>query len=189
MNRKYIMLGLAALLCALPRVAQAQDTAKPMHAYRITYTLTTTEGGKRIGAEFYAMTLDTASNVQDGHIFTGRGNIKVGQKIPVATGSFSGDHNAGTQTQFTYLDIGINIDATLTEATTGLLLVSKVEQSSVAPQPAIIAGVSEPVIRQVVLNNSSGITLGKTSTLTVGSMHLPDTQRRIDVEVNVEQIP
>jgi hypothetical protein len=187
MNRKYVLLSLVMCLCALSFVARAQDAAKPVHGYRLTYTLTTFDGGKRVGEEFYSMTVDTASNVQDGRIFTGHGNIKVGEKIPVATGSFSGDHGAGVQTQFTYLDIGINIDATLAESPTGIVLASKVEQSSVAPQPVVIAGVGEPLIRQEVLNNSSSITLGKAEV--IGSMHLPDAQRRVDIEVKVEQLP
>jgi hypothetical protein len=187
MNRTSTLLCLATLSCMLPLAAHAQDAAKPVHGYRVTYTLTTSDAGKRVGIEHFTMTVDTAPLTQrDGHSDSGRGTLKIGQKVPVATGSYS-DAKSAAQTQFTYLDVGINIDARLTESPTGLLIVSKVEQSSVAPQPVVISGVSEPIIRQVVLENSSTLSLGKT--VAVGSLDLPDTQRHIDIEVSVELLP
>ncbi len=180
-------LALIAFACALPLAAPAQQQPeKPIHGYRVTYTLTTTDAGKRVSLDHYAMTVDTAPvQFSDGRTYSGRGTIKIGQKVPVATGS-SGDEKSGIQTQFTYLDIGINLDATVTESPTGLLIASKVEQSSVAPEPVAIGGVNEPLIRQMVITNSSTITPGKT--LTVGSLDLPDTKRHIDIEVSVEPV-
>ncbi len=48
-----------------------------------------------------------------------RATLKIGQKIPVATGSYNagvstGVASIGVQTQFTYLDVGVNIDITPT---------------------------------------------------------------------------
>jgi hypothetical protein len=187
MNRTSTLLRLATLACILPLAAHAQDAAKPVHGYRITYTLTTTDAGKRVGLEHFAMTVSTAPIVaQDGRTYSGRGSIKIGQKVPVATGSYS-DTKSSVQTQFTYLDVGINIDATVTEAPTGLLISSKVEESSVAPVPVKISDVSEPVIRQMVITNSSTLTPGKA--VSVGSLDLPDTQRHVDIEVSVEPLP
>ncbi len=45
--------------------------------------------------------------------------LKIGSKIPVATGSYSAGAaittaSLGVQTQFTYLDVGVNIDMTPT---------------------------------------------------------------------------
>jgi hypothetical protein len=111
----------------------------------------------------------------------------MGEKIPVVTGSYGPNAQAGAQTQFTYLDVGINIDATVSEDANGIELSSKVEQSSVAPAPAKLDGVDEPVIRQMVLSNTSLLVPGKAVTL--GSLDLPDTTRHIDIEVTAEQAP
>ena len=47
-----------------------------------------------------------------------RATLKIGEKIPVATGSYSSTLSTtaslGVQTQFTYLDVGVNIDMTPT---------------------------------------------------------------------------
>ena len=55
--------------------------------------------------------------------------------MPVATGSYdagsAGTAGRGAQTQFQYLDVGMNFAATLTEASGGVVLKSKVEQLSV----------------------------------------------------------
>jgi len=187
MNRASTLLRLALLTCTLPLAAQAQDAAKPVHGYRVTYTLTTTDAGKRVGLEHFAMTVNTAITTSpDGRTSSGRGSVKIGQKVPVSTGTYS-DAKSSVQTQFTYLDVGINIDATVTEGPTGLLIGSKVEESSVAPQPVVIAGVSEPIIRQMVLTNSSTVNPGKS--VSVGSLDLPDMQRHVDIEVSIEQLP
>ena len=187
MIRTSTLLRLALLPCLLPFAAHAQDAAKPVHGYRITYTITTSDAGKRVGVEHFAMTVNTATGLApDGRAAAGRGNLKIGEKVPVATGTYS-DTKTNVQTQFTYLDVGMNIDATVSETPTGLLIASKVEQSSVAPERTVISGVSEPVVRQMVLTNSSTIAAGKS--VSVGSLDLPDSQRHVDIEVSIEPLP
>jgi general secretion pathway protein D len=84
-----------------------------------------------------------------------RATLKIGQKIPVATGSYNagvstGVASIGVQTQFTYLDVGVAIDLTPTvhydhEVTLKL----KMEVSSEGPIQ-MISGVAEPIIEQNV---------------------------------------
>jgi general secretion pathway protein D len=84
-----------------------------------------------------------------------RATLKIGQKIPVATGSYNagvstGVASIGVQTQFTYLDVGVNIDMTPTvhfdhEVTLKL----KIEVSS-TNSSSTISGVTEPIIQQNV---------------------------------------
>ena len=175
MKRILALISMAVLAMG----TQAQQPASPAplaHTYRLTYTLTTMDAGKRTGVQTFAMTVAHP----DSH-----NQAKVGQKVPVATGSY-GDTKSNMQTQFTYLDVGILIDAMVSESPAGLVITSKLEQSSVAPQPVTISGVSEPLIRQIVLSNSSTIAVGKT--VRIGSLDLPDTQRHVDVEVGVEEL-
>jgi general secretion pathway protein D len=79
--------------------------------------------------------------------------LKIGEKIPIATGSYNagvstGVASIGVQTQFTYIDIGVNIDMTPTvHYDREVTLKLKVEDLTEASQ-VTISGVTEPVIGQ-----------------------------------------
>jgi general secretion pathway protein D len=82
-----------------------------------------------------------------------RATLKIGSKIPVATGSYNagvstGVASIGVQTQFTYLDVGVNIDMTPTvHYDREVSLKLKVEVSS-QNGSVTISGVTEPIITQ-----------------------------------------
>jgi general secretion pathway protein D len=80
--------------------------------------------------------------------------LKIGSRIPVATGSYSAGAatgitaGIGVQTQFTYLDVGVNIDMTPTihldrEVSLKLDVAVSTQSGSVT-----ISGVTEPIIGQ-----------------------------------------
>ncbi len=150
---------------------------RPRKMYRLNYTITELDAGKTIGTQHFSM---VAVNGQ----FT---TVKEGDKIPIATGSYSdGSATAsGVQTQFTYLDVGMNFSATLSATDGGAILKTKVEQSSLG-QPSTIAGVQEPVVRQTVFEGTSALTFGKPVML--GSIDVPTTTRRFDIAVVLDQI-
>jgi general secretion pathway protein D len=81
--------------------------------------------------------------------------LKIGEKIPVATGSYSAGAavttaSLGVQTQFTYLDVGVNIDITPTvHYDREISMKVKVEVSS-QNGSVTISGVTEPIIAQKV---------------------------------------
>jgi general secretion pathway protein D len=85
-----------------------------------------------------------------------RANLKIGQKIPIATGSYNagvatGVASIGVQTQFTYLDVGVEIDMTPTvHYDRQVTLKMKMTVSSQQGQ-ATISGVVEPIIGQNVV--------------------------------------
>jgi type II secretory pathway component GspD/PulD (secretin) len=148
---------------------------RPHKTYRLTYTIAETDSGKRIGVEHFSII------AVDGQ----RTTLKQGDKIPVATGSFSTE-NSASQTQFTYLDVGMSFDSTITSTAAGLILKSKVEQSSVGPSNTI-AGVQEPVVRQAVLEGVSTVTPNKP--LMLGSIDVPNSTRHLDIDVLAEPLP
>jgi general secretion pathway protein D len=82
-----------------------------------------------------------------------RAQLKIGQKIPIATGSYNagvstGVASIGVQTQFTYTDVGVNIDLTPTvHYDREITLKLKIEVLSHASD-VTISGVTEPVIGQ-----------------------------------------
>jgi type II secretory pathway component GspD/PulD (secretin) len=151
------------------------DLDRPRKAYRLIYTITETDGDKRVGTQHFAMIVAAGQ----------RTVLKQGSKVPIATGSYSAASTSGAQTQFTYVDVGMNFDATLDEFANGVRLRTKVEQLSVAEQ---MSGVSsqDPVIRQSSLEGASFLTLGKP--LVLGSMDIPGATRHLDVEVVMEAV-
>jgi general secretion pathway protein D len=82
-----------------------------------------------------------------------RATMKIGSKIPIATGSYNagvstGVASIGVQTQFTYLDIGVNIDMTPTvHYDSEVTLKMKIEVLSHISD-VTISNVTEPVIGQ-----------------------------------------
>jgi type II secretory pathway component GspD/PulD (secretin) len=151
------------------------DLDRPKKAYRLIYTITETDGDKRVGTQHFAMIVAAGQ----------RTTLKEGSKVPIATGSYNTSGNTGTQTQMTYLDVGMNFDATLDEFANGVRLRSKVEQLSVAEQMSGV-GSQDPVIRQGVLEGTAFLVLGKP--LVLGSMDIPGSTRHLDFEVVMELV-
>jgi type II secretory pathway component GspD/PulD (secretin) len=152
-----------------------KDLDRPKKLYRLTYTVSEMDGAKRVSSQRFTMM------AADGQRVT----LKQGSKVPIATGSV-GTAPASAETQFQYLDVGINFDSTLSSVAGGAVMKTKVEQSSVA-ETTTIAQVQEPVIRQTSLEGTSVLTAGKT--LTLGSLDIPGSTRHLDVEVMMELMP
>jgi general secretion pathway protein D len=99
-----------------------------------------------------------------------RATLKIGSKIPVATGSYSAGAavttaSLGVQTQFTYLDVGVNIDMTPTvHYDREISLKLKIEISS-QNGSVTISGVTEPIISQRVVEQVIQLKDGEPSIL------------------------
>jgi general secretion pathway protein D len=99
-----------------------------------------------------------------------RANLKIGSRIPVATGSYNagvatGVASIGVQTQFTYIDVGVQIDMTPTiHFDREVTLKMKMEVSSQQSQ-VTISGVVEPVIGQNVVEQVIQLKEGEPSIL------------------------
>jgi len=150
------------------------DLDRLKKTYRLTYTITESDGGKRIGTQHFALIV----------VSGGRTTLKQGSKVPIVTGSFNGG-SSGTQTQMTYLDIGLNFDASLDEFVDGVRLRSKVEQSSIAAETSSV-GTQDPIVRQTVMEGTSILTLGKP--LMLGSLDIPGSTRHLDLEVVMDTV-
>jgi general secretion pathway protein D len=99
-----------------------------------------------------------------------RATLKIGSKIPVATGSYNagvstGIASVGVQTQFTYLDVGVNIDITPTvHYDREISMKIKIEVSSQNGQ-VTISSVTEPIIAQKVAEQVIQVKDGEPSLL------------------------
>jgi hypothetical protein len=147
---------------------------RPKKTYRLTYTFTEVDGNKSIGTQHFSMVVVSGE----------RTALKQGSRVPLVTGSYdSGKSQA--QTEVTYIDIGLNFDVLLDESANNVKLHSKVEQSSVADQVSGV-GAQDPVIRQTTLQGTSYLTADKP--LVLGSLDIPGSTRRMDVEVIMKPI-
>ena len=174
-----MLLGLTLALAFAGSGARGQTNPVPsqvqagLKTYRLTYTLTETDGGKRIGTQHFALI-----------VVSGRKTVlKQGNRVPLVTGSVS--TSGGAQTQVQYLDIGLNIDASIEESADGVKLNTQVEQSSIAEEKSGL-GTQDPIVRQAKLEGTSILTAGKP--LILGSMDIPNTAKSLDIEVVMEHV-
>jgi type II secretory pathway component GspD/PulD (secretin) len=150
------------------------DLDRPKKTYRVTYTISETDAGKRIGVQHFAVIVVGGQ----------RTLLKQGSRVPISTGTIKADTTP--QNQMQYLDVGMNFDVTLVESGSGVMaLRSKVEQSSVAEEKSGF-GALDPVIRQTLLEGSAFLTAGKPVTL--GSLDVAGSTRHLDVEVVMEPV-
>jgi general secretion pathway protein D len=77
-----------------------------------------------------------------------KATLKIGDRIPIATGSYQSGLTNGVNTQFTYIDVGVNIDIVpYVHAGREVTLKMAFEISSVTGEQTI-DGVTEPTIGQ-----------------------------------------
>ena len=154
--------------------AVSSDNPQPTpKTFRLTYTITEIDNDKRIGTQHFSVVVLSGQKT----------DLKQGSKVPVVTGTFE----AGTHTQndFQYLDVGLEILASLDSK--GERLNTKLVQSSVIEEkPSGAVQDPDPAIRQTMLECASMVTLGKP--LILGSLDIPESTRRLDVEVVMEAI-
>ncbi len=99
-----------------------------------------------------------------------RATLKIGQKIPIATGSYNagvstGVASIGVQTQFTYLDVGVNIDITPTVHYDREVTLKTSVEVSQQNGSVTISGVTEPIIAQRKLDQVIQLRDGEPSIL------------------------
>lgn len=155
--------------------ALIREFDKPKKQFRLLYTVTELEGGKRLGVQHFSVLSSTSM----------RTTMKNGSKVPVVTGSLTSGSGSGTTDQFTYLDVGISIDATLDEFGDGGRLKSKVEQLTVVPGDGG-GTMKDPVLRQTLIDGFVYLTLGKASVL--GTVDVVGSTRQMEVAVTMEPV-
>ncbi|MGD0681561.1 MAG: hypothetical protein ABR990_05875 [Terracidiphilus sp.] len=184
MKRTIGILGIALLLsCGSARVFAQADTSAPKASepkietapttYRLTYTLTEMDGGKRIGTQHFALTVNPDKD----------GRIILGSKVPIATESSNPESLAPSKVN--YQDIGLKIFIHLKESATGVLAESDVEQTGISEEQSTV-GRGNPVIRRTDLHSTALLTPGKPVML--GSLDVPGSTRHLDIEVVIEVV-
>jgi type II secretory pathway component GspD/PulD (secretin) len=148
------------------------DLDRGKKLYRLTFTINESDSGKRTGAQTFTLIVASGSKT----------TFKQGSRVPIVTG-VSGDPATGTQ--FQYQDVGLNIEAAADGYLDGLRLRSKVEQTSVADEKSSV-GSQDPIVRQTMLESASTLAPGKP--LILGSLDIPGTTRKQEIQVVAELV-
>ena len=152
----------------------AQKSADgPSAFYHLVYTLTESDGPKRLGNQRFVLTV--SSNRE-----AGSSQLKVGSKVPVSTSP----KNSTTQ-QITFVDVGLTIQVRTQRAFSGGLEVfSDVEQSSIAVSPD--EKILDPLIRNSNLRGTAVLYPDKPVSL--GAFDVPGSTRHYEVQVTMQAI-
>jgi type II secretory pathway component GspD/PulD (secretin) len=150
------------------------DLDRPRKVYRLTYTITDFEDGKRTGSQHFVI-LAVAGE---------RTIFKQGSRVPIVTG-MPDKQTAEQSSEIQYQDIGVSIEATLSGSPENLMLRSKIEQSSLSGEKTADVA-PDPVVRQTVLEGFSELAQNKP--LVLGSLDLPGTTRHQEIEVVAELV-
>ena len=157
----------AALLCPALAV-HAQDT----NTYKVDFTIRDTgDAGGKSGRKF--------------SLLVNRGvksTFKVGNRVPVASGAQNG---AGlVNTQFTYIDVGMNIECVVNEMGPRFGMHADLDISTaVMPEKS---AVQNPTISQIKLNVDTSVPAGKPTI--VASFDDPVTSRKFDIDVAITKM-
>jgi hypothetical protein len=136
---------------------------KPVHAYRLDFSVKELEDGKTINTRQYSLNL----NADDSN------EIKIGTRVPVESG----------QGQYQYIDVGTSIWCRIGERSDGILVSVNAEISNFAI-PDHETG--HPVIRQLKIEASTLALLGKP--MIIGSVDDPNSKRQFQLEVTVTKL-
>jgi hypothetical protein len=147
------------------------DLDKTKKLYRLTYTVTDSDGGKTVGVQHFTIIVASGSKT----------DFKQGSRLPVSTGATSSSSESG----ITYLDIGQEIEASLDSYLEGVRLRTRVVQSSVAEDKSLV-GPQTPIIRQTTFEGTSTLVQGKP--LVLGTFDVPGSTRHQQIEVVSELI-
>jgi hypothetical protein len=177
------MRHIALLLLAAVLPAAAQEKTVSNSVYRVEYRI-------RDGSDATAKTPRRYTMLIESH---NKGTFKLGERVPVASGSFQpGVGGVGVNplvnTQFTYIDIGVNIDAYVSEENGKVSLNSNLDISTLVEhktaQPSQV--LPNPTVSQIKIAQLSTVTPGKPTL--VASVDDPVTQRKFDVEVTITKV-
>jgi hypothetical protein len=173
--------ALLLLLSLLP--AAAQEKVTPAAVYRVEYRI-------RDGSDVASKTGRRYIMLIENH---NKGTFRVGDRVPVATTSFQpGVGGVGANplvnTQFNYIDIGVNIEAYLADDNGRITLNSTLDMSTLVehkpPQPSQV--LPNPAVAQIKFAAVSTLPAGKPTL--VASIDDPVTQRKFDVEVTITKV-
>ena len=158
--------GSARAQDAAPKTAAAPQAQAVQRPFRLDFTLTELEAGKKIDARQYSMVLSPGG---------GGGKVQIGTRV-----------SAGTKADGTpeYIDIGTLINGILYMREGALMMNANCDVTSIVPDAAKVDG--RPVLRTLTIGNSAVVVEGKT--VLVGTADDPDSKHEFGLEVTVTEM-
>ena len=162
-----VWLMAAALLA--PGLAVHAQSMRDGSVYKVDFNIRDSgDAGAKNGRK-YSMVLNSGV----------KGVFKVGNRVPTATGVVNG---AALNTQFTYVDVGMNVEAYVSEQGARIAMHASLDVSTAVPA-AKDAPVQNPTISQIKVEMDTSVAPGKPSV--VAAFDDPVTGRKFDVEVTI----
>jgi len=146
--------------------AAQSDREKPVHAYRLDFSVNELEDGKKLNSRQYSLNL----NADDAN------EIKIGTKVPVDSG----------HEQFQYMDVGTSIWCRIGERPDGIAMSVRADISNFAIPEQGTGREPHPMIRQFRINASTLAVPGKP--MVVGSVDDPNSKRQFQLEVTATKL-
>jgi hypothetical protein len=164
-----IAVALAACVFAQDKPAEKPKEERPLSFYKIDYALRELQDGKVINTRNYMLT------VEDGD----RGSSKVGARVPVSNGM--------GEKQFSYMDIGVNIDCRVVGRGDYVSLATTVEISSFAlPEQTANTSGLPPVLRQARANMAAVVPVNKATI--IGVIDDVNSSKRYEIAVTATKM-
>ena len=158
----------AALLCPALAV-HAQDSSP----YKVDFTIRDTgDAGGKTGRKYSLLVNHNQKTV-----------FKVGNRVPVVSGGTGG---VGGNAQFTYIDVGLNIDCVLAEAGSKFAMHADLDISTAVMPDKSPNAANAPTISQIKLSLDTTVAPGKPTV--VASFDDPVTSRKFDVDVAITKM-
>jgi hypothetical protein len=154
-----------------PKAEATTQAQTPPRSYRLDYTLTESEDGKKIDSRQYSISVG-------GGTASGRpwqGQVQIGTRVPVVLKS------DGT---IEYVDVGTKINGFISMRDGAHVLDTDCDVSSVAPDEAKVDG--RPILRTLMIRNETPVVIGKA--MMVGTAEDPNSKRKFQLEITVTEI-
>jgi hypothetical protein len=174
--RTSLALGAAALLLMAHAPVHAQEVRGPA-LYKVEFSIR--EGsGPASKVRRYSL-LTTADR---------KATFKVGNRVPAATGSFQPGSGQTVSTQYTYLDVGVDIECIVGDMNGKLGLHGNIDISSIMQHPAATQSSNppNPTVAQTKLQLDTAVEVGKPTI--VAAIDDPETMRQFQVEALVTRV-
>lgn len=172
-----IVICLLLVLAAEPLLGQEAKPRSSSDVYKVEYVFSELQDSKRVNTRSYTVLVGPIE----------KASLRLGSRIPVATGSFINGSKEGTPavpmpTQFQYMDVGVNIDCSVDPLDSDVGLHTNVDISRLAPENRI----GQPIVRTTRISVHNVVPLGKQTM--VASADEVDTTGRFQIEATVTKI-
>jgi len=171
--RTMVTLVAAVLFVSQPGV-HAQEKRGPA-IYKVEFNIRNGGSSESKGGLHYTLLMEPGR----------KASFKVGNRVPVATGSFQ---QGTVNTQYTYVDVGMSIECLVNEDNGKIVMHGSIDLSSVVDHDAAARGpnVPNPTVGQTKLDLDTALEPGKPTV--IAAIEDPSNLRNFQVQATVTRV-